>query len=65
MGEQGATVVVPAEERPHGNHEELLPAHPDTKGVLDGGAWLFHGRTVLNLGSWIFLLTAPYRSIMN
>jgi hypothetical protein len=64
-GEQGAAAVVPAEERPHRNLELLLPARRDTKGELDGGAWLFHGRTVSNLGSWIFLLTAPYISIMN
>jgi hypothetical protein len=35
------------------------------KGVLDGGAWLFHGRIVLHPGSWIFLLTASYIFIMN
>ena len=65
-GEQGAAAVVAAEEcTNNADLECLLPARRDTKGVLDGGAWLVHGRTILNPGSWIFLLTAPYISIMN
>jgi len=41
----------------------LLPTCWDMKRILDSGAWLFHRRTVFNPGSWIFLLTDPYRYI--
>jgi len=43
-GEQGAAVVVAAEEcTNNADLEWLLPARQDTKGVLDGGAWPYWG----------------------
>jgi len=60
-GEQEAAAVVVAEECTHNGHLGwLLPAHRAMKGVLETGAWLLNGPTVLNPDYWIFLLTAPY-----
>jgi len=40
MGKQGAAAVAAAEECTNNeDHEQLIPAPQDTKGVLDGGAW--------------------------
>jgi hypothetical protein len=54
MGEQGAAAVVAAEGLPtmRGLNDCYRLAE-SRKEYLDGGAWLFHGRTVLNPGSWI------------
>jgi len=62
-GKQGTAAAVAAEEHPPGNLVWLPLARQDTKEVLDGAAWLFHGHTVSNPDSWIFLYCSIY--IMN
>jgi hypothetical protein len=44
-GEQGAAAVVALEKCPYGNLECLLLARRDTKGVLDGCAGPYFGKT--------------------